>query len=262
MNHGSLFTGIGGFDLAAEWMGWENIFHCEWNEFGQKVLNHYGSKAECFTDITKSDFTKYANRIDVLTGGFPCQDASIAKQHGEGQQGLQGERTGLFYEMCRAIREIKPKFVVAENVSNLLEVNGGADFRSILTELARMGYNAEWRTCYASEVGSPTKRKRLYIVAYPMHIRLQKGQTFFSYVYQEASQIGWQFAGTTIQTFRGGYWTSEPPAICVVNGVPNKLPGFSDSQWRKEQLKAYGNAVIPQIAFQIFKAIQLYKNKN
>lgn len=70
MTHGSLFSGIGGFDLAAQWMGWENKFHCEWNEFGQKVLNHYWPDAETFTDITKSDFTKYANRIDVLTGGY------------------------------------------------------------------------------------------------------------------------------------------------------------------------------------------------
>lgn len=70
MRHGSLFSGIGGFDLAAEWMGWQNVFHCEWNPFGQKVLHHYWPNAEQFTDITKSDFTKYANTIDILTGGF------------------------------------------------------------------------------------------------------------------------------------------------------------------------------------------------
>ena len=78
MTHGSLFSGIGGFDLAAEWMGWENKFHCEWNEFGQRVLNYYWPDAELFTDITKSDFKKYANTIDVLTGGFPCQPYSAA----------------------------------------------------------------------------------------------------------------------------------------------------------------------------------------
>ena len=85
MTHGSLFSGIGGFDLAAEWMGWENKFHCEWNEFGQRVLKHYWPQAELFTDITKSDFTKYANKIDVLTGGFPCQPYSMAgKRLGKG----------------------------------------------------------------------------------------------------------------------------------------------------------------------------------
>ena len=71
MKHGSLFSGIGGFDLAAQWMGWENAFHCEWNEFGQKILSYYWPNAESFTDITKTDFRKYANKIDVLTGGFP-----------------------------------------------------------------------------------------------------------------------------------------------------------------------------------------------
>ena len=71
MKHGSLFSGIGGFDLAAQWAGWENIFHCEWNPFGQKILHHYWPEAESFNDITKTDFTKYANKIDILTGGFP-----------------------------------------------------------------------------------------------------------------------------------------------------------------------------------------------
>ena len=97
MRHGSLFSGIGGFDLAAEWMGWENEFHCEWNEFGQKVLKYYWPNAISYGDITKTDFTIHRGKIDILTGGFPCQDASNAKQDGEGQQGLQGKRTGLFY---------------------------------------------------------------------------------------------------------------------------------------------------------------------
>ena len=73
MRHGSLFSGIGGFDLAAEWMGWENVFHCEWNEFGQKVLKYYWPNAKSFTDIIKTDFTKYEGTIDLISGGFPCQ---------------------------------------------------------------------------------------------------------------------------------------------------------------------------------------------
>lgn len=125
LTHGSLFSGIGGFDLAAEWMGWENMFHCEWNEFGQRILNYYWPKAECYGDITKTDFTIWRGRIDVLSGGFPCQDASIAKQDGNGQQGLQGKRTGLFFEMVRAIEEIRPKYIIAENVANILKTNGG-----------------------------------------------------------------------------------------------------------------------------------------
>jgi DNA (cytosine-5)-methyltransferase 1 len=180
MTHVSLFSGIGGFDLAAEWMGWENVFHCEWNPFGQKVLKHYWPKAISYEDITKTDFTVHRGNIDILTGGFPCQDASIAKQCGKGQQGLQGSRTGLFFEMVRAIKEIRPKYIVAENVANILKTNGGRDFSAILTELSSMGYNAEWRVCRASEIGAPHHRARLYLVAYSSSIRLQQGQSFFS----------------------------------------------------------------------------------
>ncbi len=96
MKHGSLFSGIGGFDLAAEWMGWENVFHCEWNEFGKKVLKHYWPNAESFHDITKTDFTKYANQIDILTGGFPCQPYSAAGK----RLGKEDERH-LWPEMLR-----------------------------------------------------------------------------------------------------------------------------------------------------------------
>jgi len=118
MRHGSLFSGIGGFDLAAEWMGWENVFHCEWNTFGQKVLHHYWPNAEQFTDITKSDFTKYANTIDILTGGFPCQPYSSAGK----RLGKEDERH-LWPEMLRCIREVKPRWVVGENVLGLVKTN-------------------------------------------------------------------------------------------------------------------------------------------
>jgi DNA (cytosine-5)-methyltransferase 1 len=258
INHIGLFEGIGGFSLAARWMGWETIAWCEWNEFGQKVLKHHFPKAQPHGDITKTDFTIYRGQCDVLTGGFPCQDASQAKQDGKGQQGLQGERTRLFYEMCRAIREIRPKYIVAENVENILRTNGGKDFSAILTELSGMGYNAEWKVCRASDVGAPHHRSRLYLVAYSNSNRISKGQSFFSNVDTKASQIPWRAFGTTIQTFRGGAWLGEPPIICVDDGVSNGSLGFSASRLRKEKLKAAGNAIVPQVAFQIFKAIEQY----
>lgn len=188
LKHASLFSGIGGFDLAAEWMGWENVFHCEIDPSKRIDLKRNFPNSVEHDDITTTDFRVYRGQIDVLTGGFPCQDASIAKQHGEGQQGLGGERTGLFYSMCRAIDEIKPTFVVAENVSNILKINNGKDFGSILSALAGMGYNAEWRVCRASEVGAPHHRARLYLVAYTNSIRYKSLKTFFSYVGAEASQ--------------------------------------------------------------------------
>lgn len=252
MKHGSLFSGIGGFDLAAEWMGWENVFHCEWIENKRKKLEKRFKAAISYGDISTTDFTIHKGGIDILTGGFPCQDASIAKQDGQGQQGLQGGRTGLFYEMVRSIDEIRPKYIVAENVANILKTNGGDDFRSILSELARMGYNAEWRICRASEVGAPHHRARLYLVAYTSSIRLQQSQSFFSFLRKETSPFTWKPYGTIIQISRAGAWENKPPILCVDDGVSYRLV--------REQLHGYGNAVVPQVVYQIFKAIQEYEN--
>jgi DNA (cytosine-5)-methyltransferase 1 len=111
MKHGSLFSGIGGFDLASEWMGWENVFHCEWMEFPRKVLDYYWPNADSHIDICKTDFTKYEGTIDIISGGIPCQPFSLAGK----RKGTEDERY-LWGEMLRAIQEIKPKFVIAENV--------------------------------------------------------------------------------------------------------------------------------------------------
>ncbi|MPT36730.1 MAG: DNA cytosine methyltransferase, partial [Flavobacterium sp.] len=131
MNHISFFSGIGGFDLAAEKIGWANIAHCELDNFNRSILNYYWPKAISYEDIRTTDFTIHRGTIDVVTGGFPCQDASIAKQWGEGQKGLEGERTGLFFEYSRAIGEIQPKVIVFENIANILKTNRGKDFKRI-----------------------------------------------------------------------------------------------------------------------------------
>lgn len=160
MTHGSLFSGIGGFDLAAEWMGWENKFHCEWNPFGQQVLKHYWPEAELFTDITKSDFTKYANRIDVLTGGFPCQPYSTAGK----RLGKEDERH-LWPEMLRAIREIQPRWVVGENVRGLISWNGGMVFDEVQADLEDEGYEVLPFLLPACAVNAPHRRDRIWFVA-------------------------------------------------------------------------------------------------
>ena len=120
MRHGSLFSGIGGFDLAAEWMGWNNIFHCEWNPFGQRVLAHHFPNSKSYNDITKTDFSIHAGEIDVLTGGFPCQPYSNA-----GKRLGKADERHLFPEMLRAINEIKPTWVVGENVLGIVNWGGG-----------------------------------------------------------------------------------------------------------------------------------------
>lgn len=247
MNHASLFTGIAGFDLAAQWMGWENVFHCEIEKYKRDRLKINFPNTISYADIKTTDFRKHRGLVDVLSGGFPCQDASIAKSDGRGQKGISGERTGLIFQMFRAIDEIRPKVIVAENVSNILRINGGKDFSRILYELSRMGYNAEWRTCYASEVGAPHKRKRLYMVIYPDSFRLQKGETFFPVMDEKVTPNPWHVARTVVPIIRSGSWSSEPPVLCVDDGVSRKLV--------REQLHGYGNAIVPQIAHEIFKSI-------
>ena len=164
MTHGSLFSGIGGFDLAAEWMGWQNKFHCEWNEFGQKVLHHYWPNAEQFTDIKKSNFTKYANRIDILTGGFPCQPYSSAGK----RLGKEDDRH-LWPEMLRAIREIQPRWVVGENVRGLTNWNGGVVFDEVQADLEAEGYEITPFLLPACAVNAPHRRDRIWFIAHSIN---------------------------------------------------------------------------------------------
>ncbi|HLW39179.1 MAG TPA: DNA (cytosine-5-)-methyltransferase, partial [Brumimicrobium sp.] len=138
MNHASLFSGIGGFDLAADWMGWNNLFHCEWNEFGKQVLQYYWPKAKSYDDITKTDFTIWKGRIDILTGGFPCQPYSVAGK----RKGKDDERH-LWPEMLRAIREIQPRWVVGENVSGIITWNAGLVFEEVQADLEAEGYEVQ-----------------------------------------------------------------------------------------------------------------------
>jgi DNA (cytosine-5)-methyltransferase 1 len=161
MTHGSLFSGIGGFDLASEWMGWKNLFHCEWNEFGQKVLKYYWPEAELFIDIKKSNFTKYANKIDVLTGGFPCQPYSSAGK----RLGKEDDRH-LWPEMLRAIREIQPRYVVGENVRGLTNWNGGLVFDEVQADLEAEGYKVLPFLLPACAVNAPHRRDRIWFIAY------------------------------------------------------------------------------------------------
>lgn len=185
MNHGSVFSGIGGFDLAAEWMGWENKFHCEWNTFGQRILNHYWPNAESFTDITKSDFTKYANRIDILTGGFPCQPYSVAGQ----RKGKDDERH-LWPEMLRAIREISPRWVVGENVRGITNWNGGMVFDEVQADLEAAGYEVLPFLLPACAIGAEHRRDRIWVIAHSNGTRLQKSNSRFRQIkgiFKEAS---------------------------------------------------------------------------
>ena len=320
LRHGSLFSGIGGFDLAAEWMGWDNVFHCEWNEFGQKVLKHYWPQAESFSDITKTDFTKYYGTVDIITGGFPCQPYSSAGK----RKGKEDERH-LWPEMCRAIREISPRFVVGENVRGLTNWNGGMVFEEVCAELESYGYQVAPVIIPACAVGAPHRRERIWFVAYAdgaeqrndrrtdnseaEKIRRENEsnvsrelcsdgnvtnsdsrrtqseqnirQTLPSQERINSDGSQWNATnanGTPTQcrnceTTKGrkdeggrieplGYnmewekFPTEPPVCCGHDGISGELDGITFPKWRTESIKAYGNAIVPQVAFQIFKALE------
>jgi DNA (cytosine-5)-methyltransferase 1 len=161
MTHGSLFSGIGGFDLAAEWIGWENKFHCEWNTFGQQVLKYYWPNSISYNDITKTDFTIHRGTIDILTGGFPCQPYSSAGK----RLGKEDERH-LWPEMLRAIREIQPRWVVGENVLGLVNWSDGLVFHEVQADLEAQGYEVQPYVLPAVSVNAPHRRDRVWFVAY------------------------------------------------------------------------------------------------
>jgi DNA (cytosine-5)-methyltransferase 1 len=330
LRHGSLFSGIGGFDLAAQWMGWENVFHCEWNTFGQKVLNYYWPKAKSYNDITKTDFTIHRGTIDILTGGFPCQPFSVAGK----QKGTEDERH-LWPEMLRAIREIQPPFVLGENVSGLISWNDGLVFEQVQIDLETEGYSVTPFLLPACSVNAPHKRERIWFIAYKNTNRngwrskqreeesrfrkqrdlgtrnnervcahygefrasfnanhprnctglgkIQKTDGEVSKRDNDAKPCNtspWTFTnsnkingraesqrrgeaeGTRRQLERRNWnkFPTESPICDGDDGLSGRLDGITVSKWISESLKAGGNAIVPQVALQIFKAIEQFNN--
>ena len=305
MRHGSLFSGIGGFDLASEWMGWDNVFHCEWNPFGQKVLKYYWPNAITYNDITKTDFTIHRGSIDIITGGFPCQPYSSAGK----RLGKEDERH-LWPEMLRAIREIQPSWVVGENVRGLTNWNGGLVFDEVQAELEAQGYEVTPFLLPACAVNAPHRRDRIWFVAYnatnaygigcdnrgdnweERHICRDEGFAEENQSEWNRRQLGigeistdvkhsdsirqerrsnktngettiWDiFSKSNPRINKRNSWQNFPtqPPICNGNdGFSNRLDSITFSKWRNESIKAGGNAIVPQVVHQIFKAIEQYE---
>ena len=163
MNIGSLFSGIGLLDLGLEQSGMRTVWQVEFDDWCRERLAENFPHTEKFKDVR--EVGKHNLRpVDLICGGFPCQDLSVANTNGKG---LDGERSGLWSEMFRVICELRPKYALIENVPNLL--NRGLD--RVLSDLASVGYDAEWQTLRASTFGLPQNRKRLFIVAYPVASR-------------------------------------------------------------------------------------------
>jgi DNA (cytosine-5)-methyltransferase 1 len=348
MNCGHLFNGIGGFALAAHWMGWANIMHCEIDPFCNKVMNYHFPNSFQHEDIRTTDFTIWRGKLDLITGGFPCQPYSTAGK----RKGKEDDRH-LWPQMLRAIREIQPRYVVGENVRGLTNWNGGLVFDEVQADLETEGYEVLPVLLPACAVNAPHKRDRIWLVAHansfssalPIQQRGQGKTCHFNIIGENESRIitnandlyGREGAGredraqvdnsyygittdaNSIQRCKRGMheegsetaaghactcdtrdaaagitthansfglpvghdqqdgrgaqpiaersngitsWQDFPTQspVCAGNdGLSGGLADITFSKWRKKSIKALGNAVVPQVVFQIFKAIEQWR---
>lgn len=225
LTHLSLFSGIGGLDLAAEWAGFTTVGQCEWADYPTKILEKHWPDVPRWRDIrtlTKESFYERTGlrTVDVISGGFPCQPFSVAGK----QRGKEDERF-LWPEMLRVITEIKPRCVVGENVPGIMRI-AAAD---VVKDLERAGYHTVVFMFEAAAVGAPHRRGRVAFVANSKGILLQ----------------GCEVRSREEQSGRSGWWSVEPDMGRVAHGVPNRV----------DRLKCLGNAVVPQQFYPIFKAL-------
>jgi DNA (cytosine-5)-methyltransferase 1 len=234
---GSLFAGIGGFDLGFERAGFETVWQVEIDEYCRRVLEKHFPGAERFADIRKCGGHNL-KAVDVICGGFPCQDISWAGK----RKGIEGPQSSLWREYRRIIGELKPEWVVIENVSRLVS----SGLREVLEDLEIIGYDAEWQIIPAWSFGSPQVRKRIFIVAYPVQSRES---------WRRPCRFGW---GECRQGEVGhdGRQGNEKENVQLwaepnVGRVAHGLPGVVD------RINKLGNAVIPQIAQYIAERIKI-----
>ena len=394
--HGSLFSGIGGFDLAAASLGWKNAFHCEINPFCNKILRYWFPESVHYEDITKTDFTPWRGRIDVLSGGFPCQPFSLAGQ----RRGAEDDRY-LWPQMLRVIREVRPTFVIGENVAGIatmvqpgdeVEVASGRSLfgednaqrvslrqeyviETVCSDLEREGYSVQPIVVPACAVGAPHRRDRVWFIAHrtdagaeamqregtdgvcaagaaahtqccrgsevqhhlqpqqsdgpgidgiggeryaahadgercnhgsynrgERHIRTDQeryskenkperterkhrsgkdgtaifaGNAAYADIYrlptfrvtQRNDSEEWSYKercaekhpgndGATLPADRWKNFPTQPPVCRRDDELSARLDGITFSKWRQESVKAYGNAVVPALVVEIFKAIE------
>lgn len=323
MNCGHLFNGIGGFALAAHWMGWNNVMHCEIDPFCNKVMKHHFPNSYQHEDIRTTDFTIWRGNLDLITGGFPCQPYSTAGK----RKGKDDDRH-LWPQMLRAIREIQPSWIVGENVRGLTNWNGGLVFDEVQADLEAEGYEVLPFLLPAAGINAPHRRDRIWFVAHANsggfsrhnsvgedrceekknegaeqreewnevqreRLRIITGGNVAAGIVADAGGVGLEgrvYDGDGGETGTGvferravvgtydktdwRYFPTQSPICNRNDGLSNGLadypvPSKSGTRilkgkqlygrWRKESLKAMGNAVVPQVAYQIFKAIEQYE---
>lgn len=354
MTHASLFSGIGGFDLAAEWAGWTNAFNCEIDPFCRTILKYHFPNAKQYEDIRTADFTIWKDRIDVLTGGFPCQPFSLAGK----RQGTEDDRY-LWPAMLDVIRTVRPRWVVGENVYGIVNWSEGLVFEQVCADLEAAGYEVQPYIIPACGVGAPHRRDRCWFVAHradagtetmrersngvhadsiasdtPCLGRITRrsksnrtiqnekiGSNIYVPVERSGSKrtftdpdgdrrrkrpneqkplpecVGTSDAGNGVENGIVAYsdrqrceecnascqsghtqrttqnsdakrripdWNgfpTQPPVCGGDDGFPGELAGIAFPRWRREAVKACGNAIVPQVALQIFETINEYERK-
>jgi DNA (cytosine-5)-methyltransferase 1 len=246
----SLFAGIGGFDLGLERTGWfKTVAFCEIDPFCRRVLAKHWPEVPCYHDVrelTAERLIADGIAIDVICGGFPCQDISAAGiQAGMGE----GTRSGLWSEFARLIRELRPSHIIVENVAALLRgpvERPGEWFGAVLRDLAECGYDAEWENIPAAALGAPHRRERIWLVAFP-HEDANPDRRISAHGFAHAENI-WQRDRRLSQL-------GASPRLCGsdtyarIRRVVYGIPGWA------QRCGALGNAVVPAIPELIGRAI-------
>jgi DNA (cytosine-5)-methyltransferase 1 len=236
-----LFSGIGGFSLGLERAGMETVAFCEFEPHAQAVLRKHWPEIPIFDDVRELDGKQFRGTVDVVCGGSPCQDFSQAGT----QEGVNGERSGLYREMLRIISECRPKYWIFENVPGLLTGEQGRWFGQFLYDLAKIGYDAEWHCVSASYIGAPHQRDRIWVIAYPNLQRCQGVAKIAHHLKQQVELM------RSAAPFRRLPDLPEPRTCGSNDGIPRLL----------DRLKRLGNAVVPQIPEAIGRAIMDYENE-
>ena len=263
MNHLDLFSGIGGFALAARWAGINTVAFCEIEPFAQKVLKKNFPSVPVFPDICKLKRSDINGTVDIITGGFPCQPFSIAGK----KRGTDDDRD-LWPQMFRVVKEFKPTWVIGENVANFV----GMAFERTKTDLESEGYEVQPLIIPACGLNAPHKRDRVWILAYSDSNRRAKGNRTNIGVNEtgENTYRKWKTNTNNIgrtseavadakiiyaqrlddrswegEPWGSSWWETEPDVGRVAHGVPNRV----------DRLKGLGNAIVPQVAYQIMEGI-------
>lgn len=236
MTHGSLFSGIGGFELGAQMNNIPTLWNCEIETFQRSILKQVFPNTKQYEDIEKLSGPVY---VDIISGGFPCQDISIA---GNGI-GIIGSRSGLWNEMYRIVREVKPRYVLIEN-SPMLLIRG---FEQVLCDLSEIGYYAEWKCIPNKVFGFPHNRERLYCIAYNSY---QIGR---EKIHNESSIFNPESLSFEIQ---GGKFSRMSCSSFWSEDYSEFLRMDDGISYNVHRLEAIGNAVNPVVAGYLFSCIK------